>query len=73
MGDFFLEDLGSTHGTEHNGRKLGKGEKCLLRDGDRAWSWIFQAAGGEKRELVGQAGDAALTRIGGYLRGMTTM
>src|SRR5688572_29960986 len=35
MGDFFLEDLGSTHGTDHNGRKLGKGEKCLLRDGDR--------------------------------------
>src|SRR5512145_2894292 len=35
MGDYFLEDLGSTHGTEHNGRKLGKGEKCLLRDGDR--------------------------------------
>lgn len=35
IGDFFLEDLGSTHGTDHNGRKLGKGEKCLLRDGDR--------------------------------------
>ena len=30
MGDYFLEDLGSTHGTDHNGRKLGKGEKCLL-------------------------------------------
>ena len=35
MGDYFLEDLGSTHRTEHNGRKMGKGEKCLLRDGDR--------------------------------------
>ncbi len=35
MGDYFLEDLGSTHGTEHNGSKLGKGEKRLLRDGDR--------------------------------------
>lgn len=34
MGDFFLEDLGSTHGTEHNGRKLVLGEKRLLRDGD---------------------------------------
>jgi pSer/pThr/pTyr-binding forkhead associated (FHA) protein len=33
-GDYFLEDLGSTHGTEHNGRKLTKGEKRLLRDGD---------------------------------------
>jgi pSer/pThr/pTyr-binding forkhead associated (FHA) protein len=33
-GDYFLEDLGSTHGTDHNGRKLTKGEKKLLRDGD---------------------------------------
>lgn len=35
LGDFFLEDLGSTHGTSHNGRKLGRREKKLLRDGDR--------------------------------------
>ncbi len=34
MGDYFLEDLGSTHGTEHNGRKVAPGEKRLLRDGD---------------------------------------
>ena len=34
MGDYFLEDLGSTHGTEHNGRKVPRGEKRLLRDGD---------------------------------------
>lgn len=34
MGDYFLEDLGSTHGTNHNGRRLGKGEKKLLRDSD---------------------------------------
>lgn len=34
MGDFFLEDLGSTHGTEHNRRPVPKGEKRLLRDGD---------------------------------------
>ena len=34
VGDYFLEDLGSTHGTEHNGRKVTKGEKRLLRDGD---------------------------------------
>jgi len=33
-GDFFLEDLGSTHGTSHNGKKLAKKEKKLLRDGD---------------------------------------
>lgn len=34
LGDYFLEDLGSTHGTNHNGRKLGPREKRLLRDGD---------------------------------------
>jgi pSer/pThr/pTyr-binding forkhead associated (FHA) protein len=34
LGDFFLEDLGSTHGTTHNGKKLGPREKRLLRDGD---------------------------------------
>ena len=34
MSDYFLEDLGSTHGTEHNGRKVAPGEKRLLRDGD---------------------------------------
>ncbi|MEQ9501166.1 MAG: FHA domain-containing protein [Deltaproteobacteria bacterium] len=34
MGDYFLEDLGSTHGSHHNGRKIPNGEKRLLRDGD---------------------------------------
>lgn len=34
MGDYFLEDLGSTHGTHHNGSPVGLGEKRLLRDGD---------------------------------------
>lgn len=34
MGDYFLEDLGSTHGSNHNGRTIPKGEKRLLRDGD---------------------------------------
>lgn len=34
MGDYFLEDLGSTHGSQHNGRKIPRGEKRLLRDGD---------------------------------------
>ena len=34
LGDYFLEDLGSTHGTEHNGRKVAPSEKRLLRDGD---------------------------------------
>jgi pSer/pThr/pTyr-binding forkhead associated (FHA) protein len=34
-GDYFLEDRGSTHGTEHNGVRMAPGEKRLLRDGDR--------------------------------------
>ena len=31
---YVIEDLGSTHGTLVNGRKLDKGEKKLLRNGD---------------------------------------
>ena len=31
---FFLEDLGSSFGTQVNGQKLPKGEKRLLRNGD---------------------------------------
>lgn len=42
VGDFFLEDLGSTHGTDHNGRTITKGEKRLLRDGDRITVMSFQ-------------------------------
>ncbi|MEE2902640.1 MAG: FHA domain-containing protein [Myxococcota bacterium] len=34
QGDYFLEDLNSTHGTKHNDSRLGKHEKKLLRDGD---------------------------------------
>jgi predicted PurR-regulated permease PerM len=45
----------------------------FLRDGDRAWGWFFQATGEEKRELIGRAGDVALARIGGYVRGMTVL
>jgi pSer/pThr/pTyr-binding forkhead associated (FHA) protein len=33
-GEWFLEDLKSTHGTKHNGRPVGAGGKKLLRDGD---------------------------------------
>ncbi|MCB9653069.1 MAG: FHA domain-containing protein [Deltaproteobacteria bacterium] len=35
QGDYFLEDLGSTHGTQHNGRRLHAGERRLLRDNDQ--------------------------------------
>src|SRR5258705_13393037 len=31
---FFVEDLGSSYGTQINGSKLPKGEKHLLRNGD---------------------------------------
>ncbi|MEK7704689.1 MAG: FHA domain-containing protein [Myxococcota bacterium] len=31
---YVVEDLGSTHGTLVNGKKLGKGEKRVLRNGD---------------------------------------
>ncbi|MBN2361741.1 MAG: FHA domain-containing protein [Deltaproteobacteria bacterium] len=33
-GEYFIEDLRSTHGTLHNHRALGQGGKKLLRDGD---------------------------------------
>ena len=32
--EYFIEDLGSTHGTVHNGKPLGQKGKKLLRDGD---------------------------------------
>lgn len=33
-GEWYLEDLKSTHGTKHNGKPVGAGGKKLLRDGD---------------------------------------
>jgi pSer/pThr/pTyr-binding forkhead associated (FHA) protein len=49
-GDYFLEDLGSTHGTEHNNKKLAQGEKRLLRDGDNitimSFSIVFKTTAG---------------------------
>lgn len=44
MGDYFLEDLGSTHGTSHNGRRIPDGEKRLLRDGDTMAVMSFRIA-----------------------------
>src|SRR5207342_909676 len=45
----------------------------FLQDGDRAWVWIFQAASAPKRERIFEAGDDALWRVGGYLRGTTIL
>jgi len=33
-GEWFIEDLKSTHGCKHNGKPLGQGGKKLLREGD---------------------------------------
>lgn len=45
----------------------------FLRDGDKAWLWIFQALGPGKLERISSAGDDALARVGGYLRGTTVL
>ena len=49
-GDYFLEDLGSTHGTQHNGRVITGGEKRLLRGGDRisivSFHIVFETSSG---------------------------
>lgn len=42
----------------------------FLQDGDKAWTWAFQATTGQARERIGSAGHDALERVGGYLRGM---
>ena len=45
----------------------------FLKDGDRAWVWIFQAVSDQKRERITEAGEDALVRVGGYLRGTTIL
>ncbi len=45
----------------------------FLQDGDKAWVWIFQAVSDQKRERITEAGDDALVRVGGYLRGTTVL
>jgi putative heme transporter len=45
----------------------------FLRDGDRAWAWCFQAAEADKRARITAAGEVALQRVGGYLRGTTVL
>ena len=45
----------------------------FLRDGDRAWLWAFQAVEASKRDRITTAGEDALTRLAGYLRGTTIL
>ncbi len=45
----------------------------FLRDGDKAWMWVFQGLGPRKRERITAAGGDALVRVGGYLRGTTVL
>jgi predicted PurR-regulated permease PerM len=45
----------------------------FLRDGDRAWFWTFQDLDERKRERITTAGEDALARVGGYLRGTTVL
>jgi len=45
----------------------------LLRDGDTAWLWCFQAADDAKLARITAAGEEALSRVGGYLRGTTIL
>jgi predicted PurR-regulated permease PerM len=45
----------------------------FLRDGDRAWTWCLQSLGQERMDHITAAGDDALARVGGYLRGTTVL
>ena len=41
----------------------------FLMDGDKAWGWAMASATSWRREAIATAGDVALDRVGGYLRG----
>jgi predicted PurR-regulated permease PerM len=45
----------------------------FLRDGDKAWMWMFQAVDDDKRERITSVGDETLGRVGSYVRGTTVM
>lgn len=45
----------------------------VLRDGDKAWLWVFQDLGEDKRTEITVAGHDALNRVGGYLIGTTIL
>lgn len=41
----------------------------FMMDGDKAWVWVMSSANTWRRDAVTTAGDEALARVGGYLRG----
>ena len=41
----------------------------FMMDGDKAWVWAMKSANAWRREAIETAGDDALSRVGGYLRG----
>ncbi len=43
----------------------------FLKDGDKAWLWLFQSMPAEKRELVTSTGDTTLLEVGAYVRAIT--
>jgi len=45
----------------------------LLRDGDKAWLWVFQGISDRNREDITASGREALGRVAGYVRGTTLL
>jgi predicted PurR-regulated permease PerM len=45
----------------------------FLRDGDKAWNWLFGSLPKDKSQRMRMAGTVALARVGGYLRGTTIL
>ncbi|HEV8401762.1 MAG TPA: AI-2E family transporter [Candidatus Limnocylindrales bacterium] len=41
----------------------------FMMDGDKAWGWAMASTSPWRREAIATAGDVALARVGGYLRG----
>jgi len=45
----------------------------FLRDGDKAWSWLFQWIDDEKRERITTVGDETLGRVSNYVRSTSVL
>ena len=45
----------------------------FLRDGDKAWMWLFQSVSEDQRERITTVGDETLGRVGNYVRGTTVV